>query len=175
MYREVARLDSIVNQLLYFAKPAEARFSFNDINVMVENVTDFFKELHQGRNSLIKDLRPGLPGVWADTEQLERVIVNIMFNALQALPEEGIIKICTGTGPGDDTVMVSVADNGCGIPQENLMHLFDPFFSTRPKGTGLGLAIVHEIIQVHGGNIEVESEVGKGTKVTFYLKTREDV
>jgi len=175
MYREVARLDSIVDQLLYFAKPAEARFSFNDINVMVENVIDFFKELHQGRYNLIKDLRPGLPRVWADTEQLERVIVNIMFNALQALPEEGIVKICTGPGPGDDTVMVSVTDNGCGIPQENLMHLFDPFFSTRPKGTGLGLAIVHEIIQVHGGNIEVESEVGRGTKVTFYLKTREDV
>jgi len=85
------------------------------------------------------------------------------------------VKTCTGFGLVGDTVMVSVTDNGCGIPQENLIHLFDPFFTTRPKGTGLGLAIAHEIIQVHGGHIEVESEVGRGTKVTFYLKTREDV
>ena len=175
MYREVARLDSIVDQLLYFAKPAEAKFSFIDINVLVENVMAFFKELYQGRYNLIKDLNTGLPRVWADTEQLERVIVNIMFNALQALPEEGIVKTCTGFGLVGDTVMVSVTDNGCGIPQENLIHLFDPFFTTRPKGTGLGLAIAHVIIQVHGGHIEVESEVGRGTKVTFYLKTREDV
>ncbi|MFZ5634651.1 MAG: two-component system sensor histidine kinase AtoS [Bacillota bacterium] len=175
MYREVARLDSLVDQLLYFAKPAEARFSFNDINVLIENVVTFFNDLHQGKYNLIKDLKPGLPRVWIDTEQIERVIVNIMFNALQALPEEGTVKISTDFRPEDETVEVSISDNGCGIPQENLVHLFDPFYTTRPKGTGLGLAIVHEIVKAHGGHIDVDSEVGRGTKFTFYLKTREDV
>lgn len=175
MYREVARLDSIVDQLLYFAKPAEARFSFNDINLLVENVLSFFNELHQGRYNLVKDLGTALPRVWVDTEQIERVIVNIMFNAMQALPEEGTVKISTGFHHEDETVEVSITDNGCGIPQENLVHLFDPFYSTRPKGTGLGLAIVHEIVKAHGGHIKVESDVGKGTRLTFYLRTKEDV
>ncbi|HBV99289.1 MAG: histidine kinase [Peptococcaceae bacterium BICA1-7] len=175
MYREVARLDSIVDQLLYFAKPAEAQFSFNDINKIVDNVMAFFSELHQGRYNLVKNLKPGLPRVWIDTEQIERVVVNIMFNALQALPEEGTVIISTDFGSEEDMVEVSIADNGCGIPQENLVHLFDPFYSTRPKGTGLGLAIVHEIIKAHGGHIEVKSEVGQGTRFAFYLSTREDV
>ncbi|MFZ5646241.1 MAG: two-component system sensor histidine kinase AtoS [Bacillota bacterium] len=175
MYREVARLDSIVDQLLYFTKPAEAKFGFSDINVLIENVMAFFNDLHQGRYNLIKNLKPGLPRVWIDNEQIERVIVNIMFNALQALPEEGTVTINTDFVSEKDAVEVSFSDNGCGIPQENLVHLFDPFFSTRPKGTGLGLAIVHEIIKVHGGHIEVQSEVGRGTKFSFYLRTREDV
>lgn len=175
MYREVARLDSIVDQLLYFTKPAEAMFSFNDINVLVENVLTFFNELNQGKYSLVKDLRPGLPRVWVDTEQVERVVVNIMFNALQALPEGGTVKVSTDYVPDNETVKVTIADNGCGIPQENLVHLFDPFYSTRPKGTGLGLAIVHEIVKAHGGHVEVESEVGRGTVFSFYLRTKEDV
>ncbi|MFZ5595719.1 MAG: two-component system sensor histidine kinase AtoS [Bacillota bacterium] len=175
MYREVARLDSIVDQLLYFAKPAEAKLSFNDINVTIENVLAFFTDINQGRYNLVRDLKPGLPKVLMDTEQIERVIVNIMFNALQALPEEGTVKISSDLGPEEDTVEISIEDNGCGIPQENIVHLFDPFYSTRPKGTGLGLAIVYEIIKAHRGNVKVDSEVGRGTKFSFYLKTREDV
>ena len=175
MYREVARLDSIVDQLLYFAKPAEAQFSFNDINKIADNVLAFFGELHQGRYNLVKNLKSGLPRVWIDTEQIERVVVNIMFNALQALPEEGTVIVSTDYCPEEDKVEVTVTDNGCGIPQENLVHLFDPFYSTRPKGTGLGLAIAHEIIKAHGGHIEVESEVGRGTRFAFYLRTKEDV
>ncbi|MCL6610461.1 MAG: two-component system sensor histidine kinase AtoS [Peptococcaceae bacterium] len=175
MYREVARLDSLVDQLLFFAKPAEARFSFHDINVLIENVLAFFSELHQGRYSLVKDLKPGLPRVWVDTEQIERAVVNVMFNAVQALPEGGTVKVSTGLIADDETVQVSIEDNGCGIPQENLVHLFDPFYSTRPNGTGLGLAIVHEIIQAHGGHIEVDSEVGRGTRFSFYLRTKEEI
>jgi two-component system sensor histidine kinase AtoS len=175
MYREVARLDSIVDQLLYFAKPAEAKFSFNDINIILDNMLAFFNELHQGRYNLVKNLPAGLPKVWIDTEQIERVVANIMFNALQALPEEGTVIVSTAYLSGEDMVEVSIADNGCGIPQENLVHLFDPFYSTRPKGTGLGLAIAHEIIKAHGGHIEVESEVGRGTRFAFYLRTKEDV
>lgn len=174
MNREVARLDAIVDQLLYFAKPAEAKFVQKDINVLLEDVLGFFNEIHLGKFSLIRDLDRSIPKVWIDPEQIERVVVNILFNALQAMPDGGSIAISTGYNADSDSVYVSLEDTGRGIPREHLGHLFDPFYSTRPKGTGLGLAIAHEIIQVHGGHIEVESEVGKGTKFTFYLKTRED-
>ncbi len=175
IHREVARLDNIVNQLLYFAKPAEAKFVRKDINALIEDVLGFFGEINQGKYSLIKNLDRKIPLVYIDPEQIERVLVNILFNALQAMPEGGTITVTTGCEEDAEQVYVSIADTGCGIPREHLAHLFDPFYSTRPKGTGLGLAIAHEIIQVHGGHIEVESEVGKGTKFTFYLKTREDV
>jgi len=175
MHREVARLDSLVDQLLYFAKPAEARFAYKDINFLVEEVLGFFNEIHQGKYHMIKNLGHDIPRVWIDPEQIERVMVNILFNALQAMPEGGTIFVSTGYSSDSARVYVSIADTGCGIPQEHLAHLYDPFFSARPKGTGLGLAIAHEIIQGHEGTIEVESEVGKGTKFIIYLKTREDV
>ncbi|TYO92312.1 two-component system sensor histidine kinase AtoS [Desulfallas thermosapovorans] len=175
MHREVARLDAIVDQLLYFAKPAEARFKFKDLNALVKGILDFFHEIHQGKYNIITELDKDIPRAWIDPEQIERVLVNILFNALQAMPEGGTVTIRTGYEEDTEQVFVSIADTGCGIPREHLAHLFDPFFSGRPKGTGLGLAIAHEIIQVHGGHIEVESEVGKGSKFTFYLKTREDV
>lgn len=175
MYREVARLDSIVDQLLYFTKPGEAKFVRQDINSLITNVLNFFNEVYHGKYNLVKDLRLNLPPVWMDPEQIERVVVNIMFNALQAMPDGGTITISTDYRDVDETVVVSINDTGCGIAREHLAHLFDPFYSTRPKGTGLGLAIAHEIIQVHGGHIEVESEVGRGTKFSFHLKTKEDV
>lgn len=174
MYREVSRLDSIVDQLLYFAKPAEANFAMHEITAMVNNVIKFFSEVHQGKYSLVLDYKTDVPKVWIDPEQIERVLVNILFNAIQAIPDGGTITLSILHRPQEGDVEVSVEDNGCGISKDNIAHLFDPFFSTKPKGTGLGLAIAHEIIQVHGGHIEVESEVGRGTRFAFYLKTRED-
>lgn len=175
MHREVARLDALVDQLLYFAKPAEAQFVYRNINSLIEEVVGFFNEVHHGKYNMVTNLDHDIPRAWMDPEQIERVLVNILFNALQAMPEGGTIFVSTGYATEPKQVYVSVADTGCGIPKEHLAHLFDPFFSGRSKGTGLGLAIAHEIILGHEGNIEVESEVGKGTKFTFYLNTRGDV
>ncbi len=169
--REVSRLDSLVDQLLYFAKPAEAKFRMYDLNYLVEDVLSFFGEVFYGKYNIIKDITPNIPNVWADPEQVERVVVNIIFNAVQAMPEGGSITVSTALANGE-YVRLSMSDTGCGIPAENLPHLFDPFYSTRPKGTGLGLAIAHEIIQAHGGHIEVESEVGHGTTFHIFLRTR---
>ncbi|KJS16410.1 MAG: histidine kinase [Peptococcaceae bacterium BRH_c4b] len=173
VHREMSRLDTLVDQLLYFAKPAEAKFRMFDINNLIETVLSFFGEVFYGKYNIIKDLATPIPSVWIDPEQIERVVVNIIFNAVQAMPEGGSISVTTAVRD-EEFVRVSISDTGCGIPAENLPHLFDPFYSTRPKGTGLGLAIAHEIVQAHGGHIEVESNVGQGTTFHIFLRTRGD-
>lgn len=174
VHREISRLDSLVDQLLYFAKPAEARFRMSEVNSVVENVLSFFGEVFYGKYNIIKDLSPQNPKAWLDLAQVERALVNIIFNAVQAMPEGGSISVGTSLTEDGEFVRVTLGDTGCGIPPENLPHLFDPFYSTRPKGTGLGLAIAHEIIQAHGGRIEVESVVGQGTTFHIFLRTKGD-
>lgn len=172
VHREISRLDSLIDQLLYFAKPAEAKLRMGDVNSMVENVLSFFGEVFYGKYNIIKKLSPQIPMAWIDLAQAERVVVNIIFNAVQAMPEGGSISVGTGLNSEGGFVRITIGDTGCGIPPENLPHLFDPFYSTRPKGTGLGLAIAHEIVQAHGGHIEVESTVGQGTTFHIFLRTR---
>ncbi|MGQ9823767.1 MAG: ATP-binding protein [Desulfotomaculales bacterium] len=174
IHREISRLDTLVHQLLYFTQPAEARFQAGDVNSLVENVLSFFGEVFYGKYSIIKDLATNLPPAWVDCEQVERVIVNIIFNAVQAMPEGGSISVATAPAGNGEFVCISIGDTGHGIPPEHLPHLFDPFYTTRPKGTGLGLTIAHEIIQAHGGHIEVESEVGRGTTFHIFLRTKGD-
>ena len=113
-----------------------------------------------------------LPPAWIDPDQIERVLMNILYNAYQAMPDGGPLHVETGLAPDGQQLFVAVTDAGCGIPRENLEHLFDPFFTTRERGTGLGLAIAYEIIQAHGGNIEVESAVGRGTTFRFYVPAK---
>lgn len=174
VHREISRLDSIVDQLLYFSKPAEARYRMQDLNSLIETILSFFGEVFYGKYNMIKELSPQLPPAWIDPEQVERVVVNIIFNAVQAMPEGGSITVSTAFQTEGEFVKIAISDTGSGIPPENLPHLFDPFYSTRPKGTGLGLAIAHEIIQAHGGHIEVESEVGRGTTFQIFLRSKGD-
>ncbi|MDA8088117.1 MAG: ATP-binding protein, partial [Nitrospiraceae bacterium] len=104
-----------------------------------------------------------------DSNQIQQVLVNAVTNSVQALSRGGRIIVSTGQ-PDEDTVQVNVTDTGKGIPPEFLPHIFDPFFSTREEGgTGLGLWISYGIIKNHGGDIRVESEVGKGTSFTVVL------
>lgn len=173
--REISRLDNLVKQLLYFTKPAEAKLRLYNVNSVVEKVLSFLGEVFYGKFNIIKDLSSEIPEVFIDQEQIERVIVNIIFNAVQAMPEGGSISVGTTLTEGSEFVCVWISDTGCGIPPENLPRLFDPFFSTRPNGTGLGLAIAHEIVQAHGGRIELESSSGRGTTVNIYLRTMEDL
>lgn len=171
MSREVARLDAIVNQLLYFTKPAEAKFGYHDINLIINEVLGFLTETQQGKFNVVKTLDYSLSPAWVDREQMERVFSNIFFNALQAMPQGGTINVRTYRS--NNYIVTEITDTGCGIAQEHMVHLFDPFYSGRPKGTGLGLAIAHEIISAHGGHIEVESEVGKGSTFSLYVKAGE--
>ena len=112
---------------------------------------------------------PALPEVEGDGTLLRQAFFNVLLNGLQAIGREGTLAVSAGEGEGG-MVRIEVRDTGCGIPEENLTRVFDPFFTTKEaEGTGLGLAIVHRIVEVHGGRVEIESEVGKGTLVRFVL------
>jgi signal transduction histidine kinase len=114
-----------------------------------------------------------LPRVQADDGQIRQALVTLLMNALDATPPGGHVEVLTHRGPGD-SITLAVTDTGVGIPPEALDKIFSPFFTTKPvgQGTGLGLAICHGIVTSHGGDIRVESELSKGTRVSMILPTR---
>jgi two-component system, sporulation sensor kinase E len=112
-----------------------------------------------------------LPMMPLDLTQIQQVLVNLVKNAIQAMTRAGTLILQTGAT--EDAVWFSVADTGGGIPQEQINRIFEPFYTTKKKGTGLGLMIVQRIIRAHGGRIEVESEVGRGTTFRIWLPLHE--
>nr|MDA8164072.1 ATP-binding protein [Desulfobacteraceae bacterium] len=162
---QTERLRVIIGNLLDYARPKEphlVRAEANDVIqksiALVQNMLDIFNI--QTR----LELAEGLPPVHIDEHQIQQVLVNIMTNAIQAMPAGGRLLIASRHLRGQDDVELEVRDTGKGIPPEYLDHIFDPFFSTKEEsGTGLGLWVSYGIIKNHGGNIRVESEVGVGT------------
>jgi two-component system sensor histidine kinase AtoS len=112
-----------------------------------------------------------LPITPIDPGQIKQVLVNLIKNAMQAMTKGGVLTLQTGTG--SDGVWVSVADTGGGIPQEQINRIFEPFYTTKTKGSGLGLMIVQRTVRAHGGRIELESHVGKGTTFRIWLPLHE--
>jgi two-component system sensor histidine kinase AtoS len=104
-----------------------------------------------------------------DREQMKQVILNLLLNAIQALPKGGNLALKGQIAEDDQWIQLSIQDSGVGIPGEDIDKLFDPFFSTKEGGIGLGLSIAHRIIDQHHGKIEVESVAGKGTLFTVWL------
>jgi signal transduction histidine kinase len=144
--------------------------------------------VHAKSVDVITDLKPNLPEVDADPVEMEQVVLNLMLNARDAMPNGGKLTISTdacvppsGTaiaGDHDQCVVITVSDTGSGIPEGDLDHIFEPFFTTKPNGTGLGLASAHGIVRQHGGDIKVQSVLGSGTRFTVYLppsRRREEV
>jgi len=164
------RIRKIVRDMLDFARLGEAEWKEADINQAIETTISILTHDIKSKNvELLRDFRP-LPSLYCMPGRLNQVFLNVLLNAVQAVPEGG--KIIVSTWAYRDGVKVAVADNGMGIPKENLNRIFDPFFTTKPRGTGLGLSISYSIIAEHGGQIEVESEVGKGTTFTIVLPAR---
>jgi signal transduction histidine kinase len=112
-----------------------------------------------------------MPASPIDVAQIKQVLVNLIKNAMQAMTKGGTLTVQTGSRP--DEVWVSIADTGGGIPQEKINRIFEPFYTTKQKGTGLGLMIVQRVVRDHGGRIELESNVGKGTVFRVWLPLRE--
>jgi two-component system NtrC family sensor kinase len=175
--RETTRVREIVRGLLDFARESPSRKVALDINEVIRTTMKLVRSQKEfDKVVVVENLIDGLPAVWGDKNQLQQVLLNLSLNACEAMPVGGTLAI--GTAAHDSQVRITVSDTGCGIPPEHLKQIFDPFFTTKPvgKGTGLGLSVSYGIVQQHGGILEVESELGKGSLFTINLpRFEEDV
>jgi two-component system nitrogen regulation sensor histidine kinase GlnL len=174
--QEVKRIDTIVNRLLNFARPAKAALKPVSLHDVIENSLRLVEQqLLQHDIQLDKHLVAKRYMIEADAEQLNQTFVNFFLNAVHAMGKEGTLTVRTAVvrrsedmplannGWASDRIQLDVQDTGCGIQAATLSKIFDPFFTTKEEGVGLGLSVSHGIIQEHGGIIDVESEPGTGT------------
>lgn len=166
--QQLERLNKTTKDLLSFARLAEPRFLMGDLNEVIDKASFFIrKQAEEWDVRIREELKVDIPRILLDPEQMQQVFLNIMLNAIQAMPEGGELYI--RTWQEKDTVEVAFKDTGKGIPKEQFRKIFSPFFTTRHQGTGLGLSICRNIVEKHGGHIKVESEPGKGTRFTVTL------
>jgi len=168
---EVNRLNSVVSQFLDFAKPYTLTLKPTDMNQLIEKAVSIIKANDiSGKITIERELRPHLPPIMADQEQLIQVILNIAFNGIEAMPEGGTLTFRTTKIASDvgDAIGISIRDTGSGIKKEEMINIFKPFFTTKERGVGLGLAICRKIIKTHGGHIRAKSIVGQGS--IFYIR-----
>jgi nitrogen fixation/metabolism regulation signal transduction histidine kinase len=164
--REVAGLKAMVDEFSRFARLPRARLEAGDLNEVVRQAVALYEDrLDEVRLDVL--LAPTLPPAMLDAEQVRRVFVNLLDNALEATAHEDAerrITVATAHDPSRGLLLVEVADTGHGIAREDFQRLFQPYFSTRGRGTGLGLAIVQHIINDHGGRIRAEQNRPRGAK-----------
>lgn len=171
--KEANRAKKIVADLLNFARQQEVLAQDTDLHALLDQSVESVRhQLTFAEVEIVRNYDPRVRIIQADPAQLQQVFVNLLNNAAEAMEEPGTITITTRWLNGQ--VEISIADTGCGIPEEHMDKLFTPFFTTKPpgKGTGLGLSIVYGIVKMHRGQITVQSEVGKGTTFTILLPTR---
>lgn len=166
--KQIDRQSKTVNELLDFGRPDDGILETLNVNELVSNVLDFSQPLlYKSNISLDTCLKDDLPAVVGSSEKLQQVFLNLIVNAVQAMPQGGILTITSRTA--GEWVLVSIKDTGKGISGDDLSHIFEPFYTTKDGGSGLGLAISQQIIRVHGGRIEAHSRSGEGTEMTVYL------
>jgi signal transduction histidine kinase len=161
---EIKRLDQVVVGFLKFARPDELKLQPVQLPSLVSEVTSMTAPEAERRNITIRTECPAtLPAINADPGMLQQALLNLAINACQAMPDGGTLRMHCRTAP-QRRVVVEIEDTGVGIPPENLGRIFDLYFTTKEKGSGIGLSMVFRIIQLHDGEIEVQSTPGRGTK-----------
>ncbi len=192
----VNRADAVVGDLLEFAAPKQPELRDREVEPLIRrSLTLVRHELNAAKVRVVTNFAGSLPACRLDSNKIKQVFVNLFTNACHAMPDGGVLAITTSyhqlsesdingvarsrTGPrfkpGDGVVLVEIADNGTGIPEEKLSKIFDPYFTTKPtgKGTGLGLTVTKAIIDMHGGCISVRNGVEAGVIVTVILRSRD--
>jgi signal transduction histidine kinase len=168
--QETLRCKAIIQELLEFSRPSEPKAVLANVNDVIVRAIHLLKnELRLRHIKLEMDLPGSLPEILIDENQIEQILVNLLLNAIQAIDENGAITIRTYVSSDRKTVAIDVSDTGCGIPPENMLKIFEPFFSTKAKGTGLGLAVTYGIVQKHGGNVYAYSQPGQGARFIVEL------
>lgn len=165
---ELNRIDSIVNEFLILAKPQVINYVEKDIVQLMRETMELLKPQAVLHNVQFQFEAVGkIPAIICEPNQLKKVFINLIKNAIEVMPNGGFVTI-EMKNIDINSILISIKDEGEGIPQEKVERLGEPFFTTKDKGTGLGLMVSYQIVKEHEGCIEIESEVGKGT--TFFIK-----
>ena len=184
---QVNRLDRTVKDLLSYAKPKPLQFLPDKISNILDKALFFVYPEAKKQNVVINNnISEDMPDILMDTDQMQQVFLNIIINAIQSMPNGGVLTIYASRKSRqevedkinkaiqcDKVLAVKIQDTGKGISPEDLLCIFEPFFTKKTKGTGLGLSISRKIVQEHGGEITVESEVGKGSIFTVYIPMKD--
>ena len=170
--KNIDRINKIIQGLLTFSRPYSFNFTLENVNVIIEKLEPILENLYSSNMKnvkIIKKYNPKLPKAWVDSHHLEQVFLNLALNAIEAMKYSGEIYISTNYVPEQQKIEIKFKDTGCGIAEESLKKIFQPFFTTRKDGTGLGLPICQMIINEHKGTILAESRLGKGITFTIIL------
>ena len=171
-FKAAERGSKLTSQLLTFSRTQKLTTAPVDVNALVDGMRELLNQSLGANIEVRTDLMPALPAATADLTQLELAILNLSLNARDAMPDGGALTISTGLAPGNArAVMIGVTDTGTGMPPDVVARAFDPFFTTKPtgKGTGLGLSQVYGFVRQSGGEVAIESEIGRGTTVRIRL------
>jgi signal transduction histidine kinase len=181
IYNESVKIEKIVKEMLNFSKQKALTLENHDLKSIIDSCLIFVKKSFKERNIRLNvDYKNGLFPVYVDFRQIEQVFMNLLLNAMDAMPQGGMLSIRAEADSISeknrkeaDSQMVhniiTISDTGVGIPENNLTKIFDPFFTTKAHGTGLGLSIVYQILQNHNGSSDVMSSIGKGTQFIIKL------
>lgn len=169
---ESERLNRIIKDFLAYARPAPLQLASVEVVEVLDNVLLLLEHraLPPGLK-VVREFPPSLPSR-LDPHQLRQAVWNLCLNAVEAMPEGGELRV--GLERRGPNLVVTVTDTGSGIAPDDLPHVFEPFYSTKPEGSGLGLALVHRIVREHGGDVDVRSRPASGTTFTLTLPTRRD-
>jgi len=171
--RECRHLEDILNAFLEFARVGEVAAEPTDLNELVRDFIEFYQpQAAEHRVEISPHLTTNLPLVRIDRSLMRQVLMNLVLNAQQAMPEGGLLELQTYSR--NDRVFLDLIDNGTGMQERIRLKMFQTFFSTRPSGSGLGLPTVRKIVEAHRGTIACDSEPGRGTRFTISLPIAED-
>jgi signal transduction histidine kinase len=169
--REALRCKNLVQELLTFSRTGKKSFEPVELNALIRSTLVLIDARARTQGvQIVQELAEGLPVIQANKTQLQQILVNLGTNALDVMKEGGTLTIRTRRS-AQGGVCLEVVDTGGGIPEEARPRIFEPFFTTKPvgEGTGLGLSLVYEIVQQHHGEIDIDSQTGRGTAMTVKL------
>jgi signal transduction histidine kinase len=167
MREEVTRLEILVREFLEYARPVELHFEPSDVGALIDEVISLGIPASGAKVHVERTVEPESMAVVLDRNRMKQALINLVRNAVEAMPGGGAVGVSAVRKDGE--LLVEVKDRGVGISEDARAHIFDLFFTTKESGTGLGLPIVMQLVELHGGTIEVESEETVGTTVRVRL------
>ncbi|MBD3266323.1 GAF domain-containing protein, partial [bacterium] len=169
---EAFRLEDVLNQLLFYARPSRPKLAYHDLHAFIDSILNFLKkEFSKNQIQLVRQYDSQLPRVPFDSNLLRQVIINIVQNGIQSMLKDG--KLFVSTLREDASFVIWIQDEGAGIAEDHLSKIFEPFYSTKHAGTGLGLHVSKRIVESHNGSLTIESQIGVGTSIGIRLPIQE--